>query len=487
MSTNESDDANAQALEHKLAEFQADPLGFVRWAFPWGEAGTPLQHATGPEKWQADTLDQIAGRLARKGRKLPILIAVASGHGVGKSALVAWLVIWGMATGRDTRGVVTANTEIQLKTKTWAEMAKWFRMSPVREMFRLTATAIQARDPERAKTWRIDMVPWSLSQTESFAGLHNLGLRVLLVFDEASAIPAEIWEVAEGSLTDKDTEIIWAVFGNPTQPAGRFREAFGRRRHRWITRHVDSRETSLTNEGQIAQWIADYGEESDFVRVRVKGEFPRTSSRQFIPGDRIDAARQRRNDTDPEAPRVLGVDVARFGDDQSVILLRQGDRIEGEIQRFQGIDLMQLAGHVAERIANDGPDAVFVDGAGVGGGVIDRLRQMNLRVHDINGGEAARRSREFLNRRAEMWSRMRSWLKTGDIPDDSTLAADLTGPEYGFDAKGRIQLERKEDMKRRGLASPDAGDALSLTFADFVGPKRDHQPSKAETSFRILR
>lgn len=483
------DDSDDSALDIRLSKFRNDPLGFVRWAFPWKRAGTPLSRAPGPEDWQADTLTAIGERLRRQsgaGTGAPVLVAVASGHGVGKSALVAWLIIWAMATADNTRGVVTANTEIQLKTKTWAELAKWFRLSRLRNRFRLTGTALQARDTEAARSWRIDLVPWSLNQTESFAGLHNQGLRILLVFDEASAIPDPVWEVAEGALTDQDTEIIWAVFGNPTQAAGRFRECFGRRRHRWLTRHVDSRESGLTSKEQIARWIEDYGEDSDFIRVRVKGEFPRSSSRQFIGTDLVDAARLRVCPTDPEAPRVMGVDVARFGDDQSVVLTRQGDRIEGEIRRYRGIDLMQLAAHVDALIAAENPDAVFVDGAGIGGGVIDRLRQLGRRVHDVNGGEAARRPREYLNRRAEMWARMRHWLKTGDIPDDTALATDLAGPEYGFDAKGRIQLERKEDMKRRGLASPDAGDALALTFADFAAVHPSKVAHRADTAFRVL-
>lgn len=476
------------AIDQRLAKFRHDPVGFVRWAFPWGVAGTPLHRARGPERWQSAVLDAIGERLRRRGRDAgePVLVAVASGHGVGKSALVAWLVIWAMATGRDTRGVVTANTEIQLKTKTWAELAKWFRLSRARHLFRLAATAIQAKDAEAAKTWRVDMVPWSLNQTESFAGLHNNGRRIVIVFDEASAIPDPVWEVTEGALTDRETEIVWAVFGNPTQTTGRFRECFGRRRHRWITRHVDSRETGLTNRAQIERWIADYGADSDFVRVRVKGEFPRSSSRQFIAQALVDGARMRQAGADPEAPRIMGVDVARFGDDQSVILLRQGAALAGPIRRHRGLDLMQFAALVAERIAADRPDAVFVDGAGVGGGVVDRLRQLGHRVHDVNGGEAARRGREYLNRRAEMWDRMRQWLKTAALPDDRGLAADLAGPEYGFDARGRVRLERKEDMKRRGLASPDAGDALALTFADFVPVRPEHRKLSAATDFRVL-
>lgn len=477
------------ALDKRLHVFRHDPLGFVRWAFPWGVAGTPLHRATGPEPWQAEILAAIGqrSRFADGAERHPVLVAVASGHGVGKSALVAWLAIWAMATAADTRGVVTANTEVQLRTKTWAELAKWHRMSRVRRRFRLTAQALQAADQGQARGWRVDMVPWSLNQTEAFAGLHNQGRRVILVFDEASAIPDPVWEVSEGSLTDRDTEIIWAVFGNPTQTTGRFRECFGRRRHRWITRQVDSRSSRLTSQAQIARWIADYGEDSDFVRVRVKGEFPRTGSRQFISPALVDAARARVVAPDPEAPRVMGVDVARFGDDQSVILVRRGGLVEGEIERFRGLDLMTLAEQVAGRIRAAEPDAVFVDGAGVGGGVVDRLRQLGFRVHDVNGGETARKARDYANRRAEMWDRMRAWLKQAHLPDDPALLIDLVGPEYGFDSRGRIQLERKEEMKRRGLASPDAADALALTFAEIVPASTgERRRFAARTDFRIL-
>ncbi|MEC9347339.1 MAG: terminase [Pseudomonadota bacterium] len=483
------DTTDETALEKRLHVFRHDPLGFVRWAFPWGVAGTPLHRASGPERWQSEILEAI-GRRSRRldgGDREPVLVAVASGHGVGKSALVAWLVIWALATAADTRGVVTANTESQLKTKTWAELAKWHRMSRTRRLFRLTAGALQAADQGRARGWRIDMVPWSLNQTEAFAGLHNQGRRVLLVFDEASAIPDPVWEVSEGSLTDRDTEIIWAVFGNPTQTTGRFRECFGRRRHRWLTRQVDSRVSRLTSHRQIERWIADYGEDSDFVRVRVKGEFPRTGSRQFISPGLVEGARGRMVEPERNAPRVMGVDVARFGDDQSVILVRRAGLIEGEIERFRGLDLMALAGHVAARIRATEPDAVFVDGAGVGGGVVDRLRQLGLRVHDVNGGEAARKPRDYANRRAEMWDRMRQWLKEGHLPEDPALVIDLVGPEYGFDNRGRILLERKEDMKRRGLASPDAADALALTFAEIVpASATERRRFAARTDFRVL-
>ncbi|MDP1748678.1 MAG: terminase, partial [Reyranella sp.] len=261
----------------RLDRYRLDPLGFVDWAFPWGSG--PLAGHKGPEKWQADVLGQIGdGLCSRNG---PVRIAVASGHGVGKSALVAWLLLWAMATQPSTRGVVTANTETQLKTKTWAELGKWHRLALSHNWCDLGASALTSALPETEEAGRIDMVPWAAHNAEAFAGLHNKGSRVLLVFDEASAIADPIWETAEGALTDADTEIVWVVFGNPTRPAGRFFECFNRFRKRWLTQQVDSRKVSLTDKQQLARWVADYGEDSDFVRVRVRGKFPRAGSMQF--------------------------------------------------------------------------------------------------------------------------------------------------------------------------------------------------------------
>jgi hypothetical protein len=317
-----------------------------------------------------------------------------------------------MLTEADTRGVVTANTEGQLRTKTWAELAKWFRLCPLlTEFFTLTATTLAARDPAHAKTWRIDAVPWTENRVEAFAGLHNQGRRILVVFDEASAIPDLIWETTEGALTDEQTEILWLVCGNPTRNNGRFRECFGRYRHRWIRRQVDSRNARLTNKQQIAQWVADYGEDSDFVRV--KGEFPRASSMQFIANDLVEAAVAREAEVTLSDPFVMGVDVARFGDDRSVIVLRRGrDARSISWIKLTGADTMTVAAKVAEIAQQYRPDAIFIDGGGPGGGVVDRLRQLQHTVFDVQFGGKADHSHigqdgaiVYANKRAEMWGR----------------------------------------------------------------------------------
>jgi len=475
-----------EEMARRLELHRHDPLGFVEWAFPWGVAGGPLANHTGPEKWQADVLRQIGDAL-REG-KGPARIAVASGHGVGKSALVAWLLLWALATDPATRGVVTANTETQLKTKTWTELAKWHRLALTHGTCQLGASSLAAQ-PADEVAGRIDMVPWAAHNPEAFAGLHNQGSRILLVFDEASAIADSIWETAEGALTDAGTEIIWIAFGNPTRTQGRFFECFNRFRENWLTQQVDSREVSLTDKVQLARWLVDYGEDSDFMRVRVRGQFPRAGTMQFIDGERVTGAMTRLLDptTDTGLPLLMGVDVARFGDDRSVIFMRRGrDARSWPIEKHQGLDLMTLAGRVAERAAAEGVRAVFVDEGGVGAGVVDRLRQLGVPfVFGVNFGGAAERwdadgaKPLYANKRAEMWGNMKDWLAGGIVPSDAELRADLCGCEYGFNGRNEIQLEKKDDMKKRGLASPDLADALALTFAHPVtGASWDQPPAQ---------
>ena len=475
-------------LDTKLAQLLAkcgnDPLGFVLAAFPWGEG--ELADHRGPDHWQTDVLTHIRDHMLPPVQA--IRQAVASGHGIGKSALVSWIILWALATRVDTRGIVTANTEAQLRTKTWAELAKWHRLSLCRHWFVYKAQSLHSADPAHEQTWRMDAVPWSKTNPAAFAGLHNQGNRVVMIFDEASEIDDVIWEVTEGALTDSDTDILWLAFGNPTRNTGRFRECFGRFRHRWNTAQIDSRHAQLTNKTIIAQWIADYGEDSDFVRVRVKGQFPRAGSMQLISLEQVEAASTRKPETTRFDPLVLGVDVARFGDDQSVICFRQGrDAVRLPTERYRGLDTMQLAARVANLIVTHHPDAVFVDETGVGGGVVDRLRQLGHSVIGVNfGGKAdgAVDGEMVANKRAEMWCRMRSWLGSGGtIANDPELIADLIGVEYGYTVHNEILLEKKDDMKKRGLGSPDAGDALALTFAYPVAGPHHNGPKGVQWDF----
>lgn len=411
------------------------------------------------------------------------------------SALVSWLILWALGTKEDTKGIVTANTETQLRTKTWAELAKWHRLCILGHWFIFTATALYAADKKHEKTWRIDAISWSENRTEAFAGMHNEGKRILVVYDEASAIPDIIWEVTEGALTDKNTEIIWAVFGNPTRNHGRFKECFGRFRHRWLHYQVDSRSAKLTNKKQIAQWVADYGEDSDFVRVRVRGHFPRAGSMQFISIELAESAmgKDREHLATIYDPFLLGVDVGRFGDDPSVIYFRRGrdGRTIPPIQ-LRGLDTMQVAARVADEFTFYKADGVFVDGGGVGAGVVDRLRYLKIPVIEVQFGAASDRTSfgeddqaNYANKRAEMWGNMKKWLRGGSVVNDPELLSDLTGVEYGYtlrEGRDAIILEKKEDMKKRGLASPNIADALALTFAYPIAPSDHRTVSYGNTS-----
>lgn len=468
--------ASEDRLIEMIAGFRHDPLGFVLAAFPWGEPGELADHH-GPRAWQRDVLEDMGRHLRNGATTHQVLqLATASGHGIGKSALVSMVICWALSTCADAKVVVTANTEAQLRTKTWPEVSKWMRMAINEHWFEVTATAIFSKDKVHEKTWRADAIPWSEHNTEAFAGLHNQGRRILLVFDEASAIADKVWEVAEGALTDEGTEIIWAAFGNPTRNTGRFRECFGRLRHRWGTRQIDSRTVEGTNKAQLSKWVEDYGEDSDFVRVRVRGQFPRAGSMQFIPSDVVTEATTREATSNLPDPLIFAIDVARFGDDQSVFRWRRGrDARTIKPRKFRGIDTMTLAALAAAEINDRHPDAVFIDETGVGGGVVDRLRQLGHTVIGVNNGAVSDWPVDgelVANKGAEMWARMRLWLKTGGaIESDPELCSELESREYGFNQHNEIRLEKKEDMKKRGLSSPDNADALSLTFAHPVAAR----------------
>lgn len=469
-----NDGQDQEALLAWLASVSNDPLAFVMGAFPWGQEGTRLADEDGPEEWQRLLLEKIRNRLLTIDEA--IQLATASGHGVGKSCLVSWLILWAISTFPNTRGVVTANTETQLKTKTWVELGKWYHMFIGKELFELTATCLFARSA--AEDWRVDMVPWSERNTEAFAGLHNKGRRILVIFDEASAIPDIIWETTEGALTDESTQIIWAVFGNPTRNTGRFRECFPGQRHAktWDSTQVDSRSVTLTNKKQIQKWIDAYGADSDFVRIRVLGVFPRVGEMEFISGEvaREAATRDDFYGDDME-PLVVGVDVARYGSNESVIFFRKGRDARTIMPRiFTGLSTTQLAAQVSAAVLELGVEAVFVDGGGVGGGVVDNLRDMHINCFDIQFGAKPDgvgfaqgvEGEKYANKRAEIWGVMRGWLCNGGaIPNDEDLIQQLIGPTYTLNLQSAIQLERKEDMMKRGVASPDRADALALTFS----------------------
>jgi hypothetical protein len=754
-----------------LARYEFDPYGFVLWAFPWGKPGT-LATEDGPEEWQRAQLIRIGDKLLSGfpvGEALAEYLGVvveedvSAGHGVGKSALVAWLILWAISTHPDTRGVVTANTETQLQTKTWAELGKWHNLFTARELFRFTATAIYSSDKSHERTWRIDAIPWSEKNPEAFAGLHNQGKRILVIFDEASAISDIIWETTEGALTDRATQIIWCRYGNPTKTSGEFHrrciaagtlvltrdgwvpiefvapyaevwdgvewvsqdgpilngalhtisvfgvtmtpdhkvlttegwvdgqacegleraavrlpdgfalhrasqaggavgadlrvwrheaDAIGRHqardraaprgllrvqgswaaadawaaeapsvprapghalalqqafaqvvqglrwaRHQGVravalvsgllrghgglvlagaddraqgqqrgllseqlpvgdrgraaqqhqgqrvhpdtqgalhactngarvrnavrgtalapqeplvigsgARHfvydlvgcgprsrfvvlgddgplivhnctkprrnhysrVDGRTVRFTNKRQIQAWIEEYGEDSDFVRVRVLGKFPRAGASNFISPELTEAARRR---TVPRMnwenqPRILACDPARFGDDWTIITLRQGHKVHFQ-QGLLGFDGVEVGGRIAELCRQiGGVMCIVYDAVGNGADLDSTLKRIQglPPLIPVQWGVPASDDKQYFNQRAEAWGKTREWLAHGEIPDDDELCDQLTGLDYSFDHAYRIQLESKKDAKKRGVVSPDKADSLALSM-----------------------
>ncbi len=446
-------------LAEDLGRFFADPLGFALYAFTWGVG--ELDEIDGPDVWQAERFADI-GRQVAEG--VPVRQAVAAGHGIGKGAFAAMLMIWLMATRPHLAGVVTANTKTQLTSKTWRELQVWHNrlIPPLRAWFQWSATRYQCR--LAPKTWGIDAVPWSETRSEAFAGLHARD--VLVLFDEASAIPPIIWEVASGAMTTAGA--MWVVLGNPTRNSGRFHACFlGRERHRWTRVQIDARTARFTDKAQLERWVEDYGEDSDFVMVRVRGLFPRASSRQLIGGDLVAAARRREVVPDHEAPLIMGVDVARYGDNKSVLAFRQGrDARSIPAQIYRGLSAEELVDRIIDAIERYEPDAVCIDEGGVGGPIVDMLKRRRYRVHGVQFGGRPRDAAKYWNIRTEIWCELAEWLPTAAIEDRDDLAADLVGPEYTLHpTDSRKMLETKDAMERRGIDSPDEGDALATTFA----------------------
>lgn len=465
------------AIIDYLEECQHDPELFVKLSFPWGEPNTPLENQQGPEEWQRQILREIKDNI--KTAESAIREAVASGHGIGKSALVSWIILWALGTCTNTRGVVTANTETQLRTKTWAELSKWYNMWEAKSLFDYTATSIFCNADKYEKTWRIDAIPWSETNSEAFAGLHNQGNRILIIFDEASAIHDTIWEVTEGALTDADTEIIWCCFGNPTRSSGRFYDCFHKHRNYWHTRRVDSRSVSFSDKKQIEAWREIYGEDSDFFKVRVRGEFPSASDKQYISQDIVDEARKRvlKPYQYNFAPVIIGVDPAWTGADKISAYLRQGNYCKLLFEYPKNDNDLQLAGKIAALEDEYHADAVFID-LGYGTGIKSAGDAWGRNWTLVSFGSTKGIPPNCVNKRAAMWQDMRHWAMQGGAipPDDNVLADDLVGPELVPRDDGRVQLESKESMKKRGLPSPNRGDALALTFAfPVLSRKQEHE------------
>lgn len=471
------------------AQIADNPLAFVLLSFPWGVKNTPLEHFKGPRKWQREVLQALADHIAQNKGKIDFdtfRLALSSGRGIGKSALVSWVVLWMMSTRIGSSVIVSANSESQLRSVTWAEITKWLSMSLNSHWWEISATRVMPakwiaelveRDLKKGtRYWSLEGKLWSAENPDSYAGIHNAD-GVMVIFDEASGIDDAIWAVTSGFFTENTPHRFWLSFSNPRRNTGYFFECFHSKRAFWTTKIVDARTVEGTDKQVYQQIIDEYGADSTQAAVEVYGDFPNEGDDQFISSLIVDDAMKRQPIKDESAPIIVGVDPARFGSDSTVIVVRQGRDIV-EIKRYRGDDTMTVVGHVIEVIEEYKPAMVVVDEGGVGGGVVDRLKEQRYKIRGVNFGNKAKNPLMYGNKRAEMWGEMKNWLKTASIPSERVLKSDLISPIMKPDSKGTIFLESKKDMRARGLASPDAADALAVTFAYPVAHRESKEPKK---------
>lgn len=450
-------------LEKAVSQFVHDPLSYTYFTWPWGTG--VLEKFSGPEQWQAEVLDYI-GREFQKGNR--IRVAIGSGHWTGKTALLAMIVHWLMSTWVQPQIVVTANSQLQLMGKTWREVAIWNQRAINGDWFEWTATKFALK--EDPATWFAAAIPWNENNPDAFQGAHGA-----FIFDEAAGIHPTIFEVVEGAMP-----LLWICTGNRTRNTGDFEDMFsGGRSRRWKTWVIDSRSTKIAKltgqREEIDEWIQDYGEDSDFVRVRARGLPPKGAFTSYIGQFLVDdaVARQVSPGTYSVFPKVMGVDVGGGGEGYSAICRRQGPKAI-QLVRWRTPDSLGVADRVADECKKWEPDfpkslPIFIDRVGIGDGAYNLLVRWGYNVFGIHAGKDAQRKDLYRNKRAECWARMKNWLETAEIPDDKIFKQDLVGPKFSYNDKtSQLVLERKKDMLSRGLASPDMADSCSLTFAHYV-------------------
>lgn len=494
-------------LAEEMAKCYLDPYRFVITAFEWGKG--ELEKWKGPDLWQTAHLCSIRDKLKElrsneETENDALFYATKAGHGVGKSADTSWIILWLMSTRPHFAGVVTANTKEQLIRKTWRELAVWHRRCITGHWFKYNATSFHHIN--HSNTWRVDATPWSEHNSEAFAGLHNGGRGQAMIFDEASGISDKIYEVAEGAMSDPDA--FWFLFGNPTKRSGRFFEAWHKFSRRWTKFTVDARTAAAANKKRLAEMIEDWGLDSDYVRVRVLGEFPDQDVATLIPAEWLDRALNRPTDGTERYRPIWGLDVARFGDDRSALVKRRQRKLMEPVQFWMGLNLMQLCSRIKEQYDNtptdDLPSSICIDAIGVGAGVVDRLQEMQSQGHfgdtqiiGINVSESAAVTDKFARLRDELWWKARTWFEKLDCSmeadierrsgwvmnegneesiDDlfkeraayrkAPISDEMRDILFSFLPNGKIKLEPKADTKERLGRSPDGADAFVLTFAD---------------------
>ncbi len=471
--------------------FRDNPLLYVMWAFPWGKKGSPLERFSGPRAWQREELERIGAHIKENKARVsrgqdPVVYksATASGRGPGKSALVAWLNLWMMSCIYGSTSILTANTHTQLADKTFGEIGNWQAMALNSFFFDMTQMSLKPA-PWYEKILKEEMqigtkyfyangVLWNEDMPDSFVGAHSQ-VGMMVSFDEASGIPANIWTATAGFFTEKTIYRFWFAFSNPRSGAGAFFDIFNEADNGWHRRQINSLDVEDIDASELESIITKYGADSDEARVEVFGQFPRQGDRQFISRAIVEESAVRKLEQyDNAEPLLMGVDPARFGDDATVVRFRQGrDARSIPPLEYRGLDNMQVVDKMTQLIHQYNPDGIFID-SGAGAGIIDRLKELGYKVHEVLfGGRSGEDT--YIDHRTEMWAKMREWLRGGMIDNHKQLKSDLANPEKEIVGReSREKLESKERMKKRGLKSPNHGDALALTFHAKIAKKDLH-------------
>ena len=414
---------------------------------------------TKPDEWQVEFLNHIASGSRR--------ISVRSGHGVGKSTAAAWAMIWYLFLRFPVKVVVTAPTSSQLYDALFAEVKRWCKVLPplLAEQLEVKQDRIEMKDANNeafisARTSRAE-------QPEALQGVHSEN--VMLVADEASGIPEQVFEAAAGSMSGHSAMTL--LLGNPVRSSGFFYDTHNRLSNDWVTMRVSCEDSPRVSKAYLDEMKVRYGEESNAYRIRVLGEFPRSDDDTVIPMELLEMAMSRDVSASQHAPIVWGLDVARFGSDKSALCKRQGNAVIEPIKTWKNLDLMQLTGAVVAEyealMPNQKPREILVDSIGLGAGVVDRLRELGLPARGINVAESPAMGTTYRNLKAELWHKAKAWLEARDcwLPKDESLVAELATVRYSFTSSGKIQIEGKDEIRKRGLPSPDRADAFCLTFA----------------------
>lgn len=411
-----------------------------------------------PEEYQKDLLRAV-GRGERK-------ISVRSGHGTGKSTALSWSMLWFVLFRFPNKVVVTAPTTAQLYDALFAELKRWINELPPAMKVLLEVKTDRVELVAAASEAFISARTSRAEQPEALAGVHSDN--VMLVVDEASGVPEQVFEAASGSMSGHNAVTILA--GNPTRSSGTFYETHTRLAPHWLTLHWSCIDSPRVSQEFIDEMKTRYGEDSNAYRIRVLGEFPLGDDDVIIPLHLAEAAVERDVALSANLRPVWSLDVARFGSDRTVLLRRTGNVVT-DIEAWQGLDLMATTGRVKAYLdallPSQRPTEILVDSIGLGSGVVDRMRELGMPVRGINVSEAPAFGNTYANLRTELIFRVRGWLeqRTARLPKNPTLVSELTSIRYSFSSTGKAKAESKDDMRRRGLRSPDLADALFLSFA----------------------